>query len=185
MHTGISQPMNVELNAEDATVGATVDEAIAGPSNVNADFGNLSSIDFDADVGNTDFADDDFHNMEIGDVDADEITDAVTPSVSSYQGINIARKLISQSRLNNICRKLDLSQRKSRLLAQSLKEDGLLEEGVTIRTQSRQEEFQPYFTKATDVDLSYCSNIRGLMEKLKIDYDVEDWRLFIDGSTSG
>lgn len=83
-----------------------------------------------------------------------------------------------------MCRRLALTQRKSRLLAKMLREDCLLLPGVEIRTQSRQAEFEPYFTKDSDEDLAYCSNIRGLMEKLKIDYDVDDWRLFIDGSKS-
>lgn len=116
----------------------------------------------------------------------DDITDAVT--ASSYapprEG-NIATKLVSQERLNNMCRKMELSQRKSRLLASMLEEDGLLLPGVSVRTASRQADFQPYFTKDKNEDLTYCPNIRGLMEKLKIDYDVDDWRLFIDGSKSG
>lgn len=141
----------------------------------------------DMDIVNDDFTDD------IAGVDmnvADNITDNVTASTSSYvppllsEG-NIGRKLINQPRLNNMCRRLALSQRKSRLLAKMLREDGLLTPGVKIRTQSRQAEFEPYFTQDNRSDLSYCSNIRGLMEKLKIEYEVDDWRLFIDGSKSG
>lgn len=124
-------------------------------------------------------------------VDADipvgfEDVSDVTPSGSSYvptgQGY-IGMKLISQARLNNICRKLRLSQIQSRELTKMLREDNLLASDVTLRAQkNRQAAFRPYFT--TDNNLTYCNNIAGLMRELKIEYDKEDWRLFIDGSKS-
>lgn len=114
-------------------------------------------------------------------------TDVQQPSTSEYVPsvpINTGVRLISQTRFANICRRLELSQRKSRLLALMLKEDQLLAPDMSIcSTKNRQAEFIPFFT--TEGDLSFCSNINGLMEKLKIDYDVDDWRLFIDGSKSG
>lgn len=189
LHTGISPPMNVALEQID-------DDEIAGPSNTGVDRSD------DMDFGDDDFAPGDFCASDranvsgVGGISASlmdfggDITDNLTATTSSYvppllgEG-NIARKLISQPRLNNMCRRLALSQRKSRLLAKMLREDGLLLPGVKIKTQSRQAEFEPFFTKDNDTDLAYCSNIHGLMEKLKIDYDVNDWRLFIDGSKSG
>lgn len=48
---------------------------------------------------------------------------------------------------------------------------------------NRQAEFIPYFQ--TENHISFCSDIHGLMQALYIEYDVEDWRLFIDASKSG
>lgn len=47
-----------------------------------------------------------------------------------------------------------------------------------------QAEFIPFF-QTENVNFTFCSDIRGLMEALHIDYDVGDWRLFIDASMSG
>lgn len=109
------------------------------------------------------------------------------PSTSSYvppREANINIQLISQAQLNNLCRELDLSQTKSKTLATELKKSNLLAPGVTVSSQKhRQEQFIQYFK--TEDKLSFCSDIRGLMQKLNIDYNADDWRLFIDGSKSG
>lgn len=174
LHTGFSPPMNVDELLEDEDEDDAPAVEMRPPPVI--DDANAGQYDMDID------------NADVGAID--DITDNVSASTSSYvppllsEG-NIARKLISQPRLNNMCRRLALSQRKSRLLAKMLREDGLLEPDVKIRTQSRQAEFEPYFTEDKKNELSYCSNIRGLMEKLRIDYEVDDWRLFIDGSKSG
>lgn len=92
--------------------------------------------------------------------------------------------LVNQNYLEHMARKLELSQRKSATLASLLKNNNLLEPGVTISSQKkRQAEFIPFFE--TENDISYCVDIHGLMQALHIDYDVEDWRLFIDASKSG
>lgn len=105
-------------------------------------------------------------------------------STSSYVppvAVNSDPILITQPVLNNMCRRLELSQRKSRLLTSILKEYNLLGEGVTITSQkNRQAAFIPHF--ATENDLTFCVNIQGLMEALEIPYDANDWRLFIDAS---
>lgn len=189
IHAGITPPMNVDLEQQDDDEDDDMDDdATAGPYNMDND-------DFDFDFGGAEDIRENVREVDIvddvSDMDvADDIADNVTASTSSYAPPlscdgNISRKLISQPRLNNMCRRLALTQRKSRLLAKMLREDCLLLPGVKIRTQSRQAEFEPYFTKDSDADLAYCSNIRGLMEKLKIVYEVDEWRLFIDGSKSG
>lgn len=92
--------------------------------------------------------------------------------------------LISQGRLQNMCRRLELSQRKSRLLATMLRENNLLLPNVAISSQiNRHAELIPFFT--TEENLTFCPNVAALMEKLIIENDIEDWRLFIDASTSG
>lgn len=92
--------------------------------------------------------------------------------------------LIDQKYLNTMCVRLDLSQRKSMELARMLRDKNVLAPEVTIYSQKhRQAKFIPLFT--TENELSYCVNINELMEELHIQYDKEDWRLFIDSSKSG
>lgn len=92
--------------------------------------------------------------------------------------------LVNQVYLEHMATKLSLGQNKTMDLARLLKNNNLLAADVTISSQkNRQAEFIPFFE--TENNLTFCSNIRGLMEALHIDYDVEDWRLFIDASMSG
>lgn len=71
------------------------------------------------------------------------------PSGSEYvptEEINTAPVLINQSCLNNMCRRLELSQRKSEMLASMLKDNNLLDASVKITSQrNRQATFIPYF----------------------------------------
>lgn len=114
---------------------------------------------------------------------------AEQPSISSAsyvppRQVSTAPILVTQAKLNNWCRRLELSQRKSQMLTSMLKENSLLALDVTISSQkNRQAEFIPFFQ--TENDLSFCIDIFGLMEVLNIDYVVTDWRLFIDASKSG
>lgn len=147
------------------------------PTNVYEDVSEqpADAMDIDVDVDN--------------DLDIDICTDPEQPSASSYVpshlgAINIGPKLVTQPRLDNMCRRLELSQRKSQLLASMLKEDNLLSSEVTIISQKhRQAAYIPFFQ--TEGDLTFCKDINALMEKMEINYDVEDWRLFIDASASG
>lgn len=125
--------------------------------------------------------------MDIDNTTESNIPSIDQPSSSSYVPpiqVNTAPILVTPGYLNNMCRRLELSQRKSQMLTSMLKENNLLDPNVTILSQkNRQAEFIPFFQ--TENDLSFCIDIRGLMEKLNIEYDVADWRLFIDASKSG
>lgn len=151
------------------------------PANVYEDNTEQLEHDMDIDV-NVDVDGD-------GDVDFDMCTDPQQPSASSYVptnvgAINVVPELVTQTRLDNMCRRLELSQRKSQLLASMLKEDNLLSSEVTITSQKhRQAEFIPYFQ--TEENLTFCLDIDALMENMQIEYEVQDWRLFIDVSESG
>lgn len=60
----------------------------------------------------------------------------------------------------------------------------LLKEDVLIGAQKhRQAKFMPFFK--TEDDLTFCSDVNGLMQAMHIDYEDIDWRLFIDVSRSG
>lgn len=121
-------------------------------------------------------------------MEIDTIADVPSgPSTSSYvpsHQIPGKVKLITQQYLNNMCRTLELSQRKSEELASMLKENNLLEENVSISSpRKRQAVFIPYFK--TENELTFCCDLNGLMDELHIIYDSGDWRFFIDSSKSG
>lgn len=127
-------------------------------------------------------------DVEPMDMDIEPPSEFDQPSTSSEyippRSINTNPILVNQMFLNHMARKLELSQRKSAVLASLLKNNNLLDEGVTISSQkNRQAEFIQYFK--TENQISFCSDIRGLMQALHIEYDIEDWRLFIDASKSG
>lgn len=131
--------------------------------------------DFAEDIMGTEFD----LESEVG--QASTSSEYVPPRSASMHGAPI---LVNQAYLNHMARKLELSQRKSTTLASLLKNNNLLEPGITMSShKKRQAEFIPFFQ--TEKNLTFCSNIRGLMAALNIDYDVEDWRLFIDASKSG
>jgi hypothetical protein len=67
------------------------------------------------------------------------------------------------------------------VLGSRLKSKNLLSPGTSFSWyRNREKEFIPYFSQ--DGDLVYCSDVFGLMEKFNIEYDVNEWRLFIDSS---
>lgn len=159
LHTSASPPLNVGFQQPDEPIDFGMDEDV--------------EMNFDAP------ADD----METEVADFTDVA-ASTSSYTQNVPVNVGIRLINQARLNNMCRRLELSQRKSIMLAEMLKEDNILASDVTMVSQrKRSAAFFPYFANAEK--LSYCSNITGLMKELNIDYDATDWRLFIDASKSG
>lgn len=93
--------------------------------------------------------------------------------------------LITQDRLDYIVSKLELSQRKSEALASFLKEENLLAPGTKVTAyRKRQSVFQKFFTVNENKTFAYCHDIKKLMEKMEIEYKAEDWRLFIDSSST-
>ena len=87
--------------------------------------------------------------------------------------------VISQEELNDLIRDLDLPKSKALLLASRLQQWNLLNQNVNISMYRKREvRLVPNFTK--DGDLVYCSDIPSLMGQLKLNYNTEDWRLFVD-----
>ena len=84
---------------------------------------------------------------------------------------SMEQKLISQKDWNDLCRDLELTKDKSQLLGSRLNQWNLLQE------------FSELFSD--DDDLYYCNNISGLMEALRKECKLDNWRLFIDSSKSG
>ena len=81
--------------------------------------------------------------------------------------------------MNDLCRDLALPKGKSELLASRLQQWNMLQRDVTVTSfRHRHEAFATYFKKVDD--LSYCTDITGLMEHLNGSYGPHKWRLFID-----
>lgn len=90
-------------------------------------------------------------------------------------------QLISQSRLSDLVRDLELHKGKSELLASRLRQWNLLDESAKITIfRHRHTDFVSFFKK---IDcMIVCDNVQGLMSAMGIEYHVEQWRLFIDSS---
>lgn len=127
-------------------------------------------------------------NEEMAEIEAQIGSESIYGAAStssyepSYGNFPAQPKLINKQYFNNICRKLYLSQRSSVVLASMLREYGLLAEDVHVYDSlKRQENFIHFFTM--EGNLTYCNDIRGLMNELHIAYHSDDWRLFIDSNS--
>jgi hypothetical protein len=97
-------------------------------------------------------------------------------------GGSSAPHLLTQEELNDLVRDLELSKAKAELLGSRLQQWNLLEANVRVTSfRARHEQFEPFFTK--DSELTFCSDVSGLMNVLGIKHDPGEWRLFIDSST--
>lgn len=95
-----------------------------------------------------------------------------------------APQLFSQIELNDLVRELDLCKEKSELLASRLQQKNLLETDTTVTLyRKRNKSFLQYFSGHNDY-LYFATNIEGLMTELELSYEKDNWRLFIDSSTS-
>lgn len=91
--------------------------------------------------------------------------------------------LVSQNKLDFIVAKLELSQRKSEILAQFLNANHLLAPGTKITAyRNRQAGLQQCFVVNEEKTSSYCKDIEKLMKEMGIQYRAVEWRLFIDSS---
>lgn len=90
--------------------------------------------------------------------------------------------LIDQSELNDLVRDLDLTKEEAELLASRMLQWKLLAKGTKVTVfRKRHERFAKFFEKKDSI--VYCNDINGLMEGLGFPHIVEEWRLFIDGSS--
>lgn len=92
---------------------------------------------------------------------------------------------ITQIGLDNMVRRLKLSQRQSILLAQDLKRANILAPSVNIfGAIGRHRHFTTFFKAIEHNSLAYCTDIKGLVLMMHNEYNADDWRLFIDSSKS-
>lgn len=89
----------------------------------------------------------------------------------------------NQEEMDDLVRDLMLSKEAAELLASRLKEKDLLNPGVQItKYRSREADLHHFFTE--EPSLCYCSDVDGLMKSMGITHDPEEWRLFIDSSST-
>lgn len=148
------------------------------------------SVSDEEDVSNHSDPDEDYmdidessenESMSMDELSNDADSDSDEDSLS--QG-NQTVKLWDQKKLNDITRILRLPKNMAEYLASELKKDGHLTEDVRVTVfRNREKEFRPFFKK--DDSLVYCTDVKGLINSFEPNiYKSEDWRLFIDSSTS-
>jgi hypothetical protein len=88
----------------------------------------------------------------------------------------------TQSELNDLIRKLQLSIEKRELLGSRLREKNMLASGVKFSWyRNREKEFRKCY--AQEDQLVFCTDIRNLLHQLgEREYDPSTWCLFIDSS---
>ena len=90
-------------------------------------------------------------------------------------------ELLSQQDLNDLVRDLNLTKHQSEVLVSRLKEKKVLTSDARItKFRFRSDTLVEHFSYENS--LCFCNNILGLFESLNINYDPNDWRLFIDAS---
>ena len=114
---------------------------------------------------------------------SDESAECSTDSSTDFDSCVSERRLhfITQEDLNDLVRDLNLSKDKSELLASRLQQWNLLTLGTKV-TFYRQKSKDLSNLFSADGELCYCNNIPGLFESIGINYDLNDWRLFVDSS---
>lgn len=91
--------------------------------------------------------------------------------------------LITQHELDSIVAKLELTKRKSEMLASFLKSHNMLARGTKVTVyRNRNDEFKQLFTVNEEKTFAYCCDAKQLVEAMGIKYNKDDWRLFIDSS---
>lgn len=89
--------------------------------------------------------------------------------------------MIRHTERNDLVRDLGLSKQHAELLGSRLQEWNLLAEDTKISVfRKRNEKLTSYF--AMENSVCACKNVNGLMDELDIEYNPEEWRLFINSS---
>lgn len=98
---------------------------------------------------------------------------------------NDAPQPLTQNEMDFIVAKLGLSLRESGMFTSFLKHRKLTQQNVdSTSCLRRQHDFQKFFTVDDANTFTYCNDIAGLVSELGMDYNADEWRLFIDGSTT-
>lgn len=97
---------------------------------------------------------------------------------------NCYHEEFTQQDVDDLVKKLKLSQRNSIILSSKLRERNLLATGARVYApRGRQRELAKYFKSIENNTFAYCEDIVGLMTEMHEGaYKPEEWRLFIDSS---
>ena len=99
-----------------------------------------------------------------------------TANISSFN-----RHMITKQELNDLVRGLRLSKSGAELPASRLKQWGALAEMLKYLFLRHVRSLWK-FSFSVESDIVCCKNVTGLMSKLNIEHNPDEWRLFIDES---
>lgn len=123
----------------------------------------------------------DFPPEEIQSYESDDVTYQPSQSSSSPK----QKRSLQKQTMDNIVRKLNLSQKGAETSARELKKAKVLDKNVKVSGyRYREEPFVSFFTASDDNKYTFCHDINGLMNAKGISYSSNEWRLFIDSSKS-
>lgn len=128
-----------------------------------------------------------------GDYDYEEsetaTEDTESEAASEFEAPPAKRKVgtITQALLDHIIAILWLTKRNSEQLASWLYSLHLLAPDAKVTAyRNRQSELEKCYVVSKENTFTYCPDIRKLMDFIGImNYNADDWRLFIDGSNKG
>ena len=91
-------------------------------------------------------------------------------------------KPLSQGQLNDLVRDFSPSKESSEILASRLGEHDILDSETKITFYRVRDDLLIRFFTMED-DFAYCNNIQGLLSEMSLpEYNLDEWRLFIDCS---
>ena len=95
--------------------------------------------------------------------------------------VNLHLIFLIKKDLNDLIRDLKLSVTHGELLISRLKGWNLVDSSIHITTQrDRSSDFAKFFT--FENDMCFCLDIAGLFSAIGVQFNEDEWRLFIDGS---
>lgn len=113
----------------------------------------------------------------------EELTDINDPTFELPEGYDFVP--FTQNVLDYMAAKMGLTQEKAEYFVNSLKKHCVTAPDViSTAYRRRQKAYQPFFTNTESKKTAYCNNVSGLIQKMGLDDNPNDWRLFIDGSSS-
>lgn len=93
--------------------------------------------------------------------------------------------LVTKHELDNLVAIMELSKERSERLARFIKKKRLHDGTVKSSFyRKRNKPFMKYYTADEAGTTAFCNDIMKLMELMEINYNPDEWRLFIDGSAS-
>ena len=91
----------------------------------------------------------------------------------------------NQKEINDLIRDLGLTKSNAELLTSRLQEWNLLDPSCKVTVyRKRHLTFATYFTSSKSDSLCYCFDVHGLFREIGIEYNPNNWRLFIDSSAT-
>lgn len=116
--------------------------------------------------------------------DAAEYSDAGDMNYVPMQ-TNNEPEFVTQRQADHLVAYLGLSQRQAEYFASWMKNKNLTDHRFNSTAyRRRQKKYQHFYALDETRTVTYCNDIRGLMGAMDIQYNGDDWRLFIDGSSS-